>query len=206
MPGKPVPSKGPQSGLDWSRYFPAIASGDHRALANLYDAASGVVYGVALRILSDHELAEDVVVEVFAQVWRDTGKFDPARGSAASWIISVTRSRAIDLLRSRKRERTAEPIESAVGIQSALPGPEEVSSISERQRFVRRALSNLTVKQLEVIDLAYFSGLSHSQIAMKLRQPVGTIKTRIRTAMICLREVLGYIGESDVAQLKKDAG
>jgi RNA polymerase sigma-70 factor, ECF subfamily len=205
VPENPALSKGPRSGLDWSCHVPAIAAGDHRALADLYDAAAGVVYGIALRILSDRELSKDVVVEVFAQVWRDARKFDPTRGNAASWIISVTRSRAIDVVRSRKRERATEPIESAAGVQSAFPGPEEVSFISERQRFVRHALSDLTVEQREVIDLAYFSGLSHSQIALKLGQPVGTIKTRIRSAMIRLREMLGAVYESDSNELEKDA-
>jgi RNA polymerase sigma-70 factor, ECF subfamily len=207
VPENPVPSKGPQSGLAWSRYLNAIRGGDHRALAELYDAASSVVYGLALRILSDRDLAEDVVVEVFAQVWRDAGKFDPARGSATSWIISMTRSRAIDLLRSRKRERAADPIDSAAGIKSSLPDPEELSCLSERRQFVRCALGTLTVEQREAIDLAYFSGLSHSEIAYKLGQPVGTIKTRIRTAMIRLREeLLGPLQECDIAQLEKDAG
>ena len=207
VPENPAPSKGPQSGLDWSRYLTAVGVGDHSALAELYDAASSVVYGLALRILSDRALAEDVVVEVFAQVWRDAGKFDPARGSATSWIISITRSRAIDLLRSRKRERAAEPIESAAGIKSALPTPEESSCLSQRRQFVRRALSTLTVEQREAIDLAYFSGLSHSEIAFKLGQPVGTIKTRIRSAMTRLREELrGSVQEVAIAQLEKDVG
>jgi RNA polymerase sigma-70 factor, ECF subfamily len=202
----PVPSRRLESGLDWSRYLPAVATGDHRALADLYDAASSVVYGVALRILSDRDLAEDVVVEVFAQIWRDAGKFDPARGSAVGWITSVTRSRAIDLLRSRKQEHGAEPIESVADIKSALLNPEELSCLSQRQQFVRRALTSLTVEQREAIDLAYFSGLSHSQIALKLDQPVGTIKTRIRTAMIRLRQLLATIWESDITEPEKDVG
>jgi RNA polymerase sigma-70 factor, ECF subfamily len=206
VPENPISSKGPPSKLDWSRYLPSVVAGDHRALAELYDAASSVVYGLALRILSDRNLAEDVVVEVFAQVWRDAGNFDPARGSPTAWIIAMTRSRAIDLLRSRKRERAAEPIESASAMKSALPNPEELSCLSERRQIVRRALSSLTLEQREAIDLAYFSGLSHSQIALKLCQPVGTIKTRIRTAMIRLRELLRSVPESDIAELEKDAG
>jgi RNA polymerase sigma-70 factor, ECF subfamily len=156
--------------------------------------------------LSDRDLAEDVVVEVFSQVWRDAGRFHPARGSAVGWIVSVTRSRAIDLLRSRKRDPGVEPIESAAGIKSALLNPEELSCLRERQQFVRRALTSLTVEQREAIDLDYFSGLSHSQIALKLDEPLGTIKTRIRTAMNRLRELLSSILESDISEPEKDAG
>jgi RNA polymerase sigma-70 factor (ECF subfamily) len=202
---KPVHENRPQLAKDWSRIIPGVAVGDHDALAALYDAASSVVFGLALRILNDRELAEDVVVEVFAQIWRDAKSYDAVRGSAASWILSATRSRAIDMLRTRKRDSATDPIESAAQVQSALPNPEEASALGERQKFVRGALDSLTVEQREVIELAYFSGLSHNQIALKLGQPLGTIKTRIRMAMMRLRELLGHI-RRPVAELKENAG
>jgi RNA polymerase sigma-70 factor (ECF subfamily) len=183
-----------------------VAAGDPCALADLYDAASNVVYGLALRILSDRQMAEDVVVEVFAQVWRDAKSYDPTRGPVASWILSAARSRAIDILRSRKRDRATDPIEFAVHLASALPSPEETSELGERQRFVRLALDGLTAEQREVIELAYFSGLSHSEIALKLNQPLGTIKTRMRLAMIRMRELLRHLALPAAADRKEGTG
>jgi RNA polymerase sigma-70 factor (ECF subfamily) len=192
--------------FDWAQFLPGVAAGDHTALAELYDAACSVVFGLALRILGDRELAEDVVAEVFAQVWKDAKTYDPARGTAASWIISCTRSRAIDVLRSRKHERVTQPIESAADAPSTLPGPEDVSALGERRQFVRRAVDSLAVEQREVIELAYFSGLSHTEIAVRLGEPLGTIKTRIRAAMMQLRDMLGHLAPPIMADLKEGTG
>jgi len=206
VPKSRAPNRGTPPSADWSQLLLGVAAGDSCALADLYDAASNVVHGLALRILSDREMAEDVVVEVFAQVWRDAKSYDPTRGTVASWILSATRSRAIDILRSRKRDRATDPIESAAHLASGLPSPEEASELGERQRFVRLALDGLTAEQREVIELAYFSGLSHSEIALKLNQPLGTIKTRMRLAMIRLRELLGHLSLPKAADLKEGTG
>ena len=169
------------------------AAGDHAALAELYDASSHLVFGLALRILGDRSEAEDAVVEVYTQAWRNAHTYDPSRGSPCSWLLTLARSRAIDMLRSRKRERATDPIESAGDVQADTPNPEEVTADTERQRFVRRALEALNTEQRVAIELAYFSGLSHTEIAMQLGQPLGTIKTRIRLGMIRLRESLGHL-------------
>lgn len=169
------------------------AAGDHAGLAELYDATSHLVFGLALRILGDRNEAEDAVVEVYAQVWRHAHTYDPGRGTPCSWLLTLTRSRAIDMLRSRKRERAIDPIESASDVQADTPNPEDVTADAERHRFVRRALENLSVEQREAIELAYFSGLSHTEIAMQLGQPLGTIKTRIRLGMMRLRELLEHL-------------
>jgi RNA polymerase sigma-70 factor (ECF subfamily) len=169
------------------------AAGDQAALAELYDATSHLVFGLALRILGDHGEAEDAVVEVYAQAWRTAHTFDPSRGTPCSWLLTLARSRAIDMLRARKRERATDPIESAGDVQAATPTPEEATGDAERHRFVHRAMAQLSVEQREAIELAYFSGLSHTEIAMQLGQPLGTIKTRIRLGMMRLRESLGHL-------------
>ena len=178
-----------QSG-DWARLLQRIGSGDRDAIAELYDATSGLVFGLALRILGDRALAEDVVVEVYAQVWKRAGAYDAQRGAAVSWLLTLTRSRAIDTLRGRNREQATEPLAAAEDVASTDPDPEASTAAAERGRLVRAALASLTGDQREPIELAYFSGLSHSQIAARLDEPLGTVKTCIRAGMMRLRELL----------------
>jgi RNA polymerase sigma-70 factor (ECF subfamily) len=170
-----------------------MAGGEHAALAELYDATSHLVFGLALRILGDRDAAEDAVIEVYTQAWRDARAYDGGRGTPASWLMTLTRSRAIDLLRGRRRELATDPLESAADVASSLPDPEQANADAERHRFVRDALSSLSREQREPIELAYFGGLSHTEIAMKLGQPLGTIKTRIRLGMMRLREALEHL-------------
>ena len=181
---------------DWAALMQRAASGDHVALAELYDASSPMVFGLALRILGDRDAAEDAVVEVYAQAWRDAKSFDSRRGTPASWLLTLTRSRAIDMRRSRRHDQSADPLESAAEVRSAAPDPEEASSAAEQRRFVRGALGGLKSEQREAIELAYYSGLSHTEIAVKLGQPLGTIKTRIRLGMMRMRELLDHLGAS----------
>jgi RNA polymerase sigma-70 factor (ECF subfamily) len=162
-------------------------------MAELYDASSARVFGLALRILGDRNAAEDAVVEVYAQAWRDASSFDARRGNVRTWLMTLARSRAIDILRSRKREPTSYPLEAASEVHSGGPGPEEQSSELQRRNYVRAALDSLRPEQRETIELAYFSDFSHSEIASKLGQPLGTIKTRIRLGMMALRELLEHM-------------
>lgn len=178
---------------DWSGLVRRTAAGDHTGLAELYDATSQLVFGLALRILGDRNEAEDVVVEVYTQAWRSAHTYDASRGTPCSWLLTLTRSRAIDMLRSRKRERASDPLEAANDVQTDTPNPEDATADAERHRFVRRAIEGLSTEQREAIELAYFSGLSHTEIAMQLGQPLGTIKTRIRLGMMRLRELLGHL-------------
>jgi len=167
-----------------------MASGDHAAMAELYDATSSIVYGLAVRILDDRNTAEDAVIEVYAQAWREAKNFDPTRATPSGWLLMMARSRAIDLRRAHRRDETTDPLESAADLHSNLPTPEDANADAERHRFVRQALTSLSHDQREAIELAYFSGLSHTEISMKLGQPLGTIKTRIRLGMMQLRELL----------------
>src|SRR5262245_49909696 len=175
----------------WAALVTRAAEGDQTALAALYDETSALVYGLALRILQDPYAAEDVTIDVYAQVYRQGSSYDVNRGTPSAWLLTLTRSRAIDRLRqeAQRRERE-EPLEATTRMPSLTAGPEECSATTELRRLVQRALSLLTPEQRQVIELAYFSGLSHNEIAAKLGQPLGTVKTRIRTGMMLLREDL----------------
>ncbi len=172
-----------------------MAAGDHGAMAEFYDQSSAAVYGLALRILGDASLAEDVVLEVYTQVWQRAAAYDPARGSVAAWLVTLTRSRAIDVRRAHRRAPITEPLETAGELRAEGPGPEACSAAAERHRLVRRALGGLSAEARELIELAYFGGLSQSEIADALGQPLGTVKTRIRAAMMHLRTVLAPLDD-----------
>ena len=168
-----------------------VARGDQAALAALYDKTSSLVYGLALRILRDPFAAEDVTIEVYTQVFRLASNYAWGRGTPSAWLLVLARSRAIDRLRveSQRRERER-PLEKAAAIPSPAEDPEASSEAMELRRVVQTALAALAPEQREVIEIAYYSGLSHSQIAAKLGQPIGTVKTRIRTGMMQLRDHL----------------
>jgi RNA polymerase sigma-70 factor, ECF subfamily len=189
----------PAREVDWAALLQRLVGGDHATLAELYDASSNVVFGLALRILGERSAAEDAMVEVYTQVWAQAKSYDPQRGTPLSWLLTVTRSRAIDLARVRGRNQAAEPIETIENVPSASPGPEETSVVGERRRVVCQALESLSADQRQVIELAYFSGLSHTEIAAKLEQPLGTVKTRIRMGLMRLRELLGPLAPPTAA-------
>lgn len=171
--------------------FSGMAEGDQGALAQLYDATNRQVYGLALRIVSDAADAEEVTLDVYTQAWRQAARFDPTRGEPITWLLTLAHSRAIDRLRSRggarKREQT---LDAVVQLPAGDADPEHSSALAERARFVRKALSALSPEQREVIELAYFEGLTHVEIADRIRQPLGTAKSRIRLGMARLREAL----------------
>lgn len=181
----------PTRETNWSILLQRIANGDQSALAELYDGTKTLVFGLALRMLGERTAAEDVVVEVYTQVWKQAQTYDAQRGTPLAWLLTITRSRAIDILRARQRIRKTEPLETVVGARADTPDPEEVSSLVERRRVVCQALDSLSAEQRQVIELAYFSDLSHTEIAEKLGQPLGTVKTRIRAGLLRLRELLG---------------
>jgi RNA polymerase sigma-70 factor (ECF subfamily) len=168
-----------------------MGAGETAAAAEFYDATCHLVFGLALRILRDHAAAEDVAIEVYTQAWNLAPSYDDGRGSASGWLLTLARSRALDALRARRRDPATETLDDVVEPECDRPGPEAVSLAAERHRFVNGALTRLSADKREVIHLAYFAGLSHSQIAARLGQPLGTVKTRIRQGMIQLREILG---------------
>jgi RNA polymerase sigma-70 factor (ECF subfamily) len=180
-----------------------MAAGDQSAMAEFYDQTSPLVYGLALRILADPGAAEEVVLDVYAQVWRQAAGFDASRGTPSAWLLTLTRSRAIDQRRARRRDPATEPLESAGDVSAPTPGPEALSVAAERHRFVQQALGRLSGELREVIHLAYFNGLSHTEIANQLGHPLGTVKTRIRSAMMQLRDALAPLNAPPPA-LKED--
>jgi RNA polymerase sigma-70 factor (ECF subfamily) len=168
-----------------------VADGDQSALTTLYDSTSRLIFGLILRIVVDRATAEEVLLDVYTQVWRQASSYDKTRGAPLAWMMTIARSRAIDRLRSGKHDlHGKEPLDSIGEVSSNAINPEEATVNSERQRIVRSALETLSVEQREVIELAYFSGLSHSEIALRLGQPLGTVKTRTRLGMMKLRDLL----------------
>jgi len=173
----------------------AVARGDEQALAQLYDSYRVILFGLLVRILNSREEAEDVLQEVFLQVWRRARDFDETRGKPFTWLVTLARSRAIDRLRSLgARDRVAQA--------SVREAAEEVSDAardtfrSEQRALVTSALSQLPEEQKRPLVLAYFDGLTQSEIAAKLGAPLGTVKTRMRAGMIKLRELLTGKNES----------
>ena len=168
----------------------AIARRDESALAAIYDRYRVILFGLLVRILNSREEAEDVLQDVFLQVWHRAADFDETRGRPFTWLVTVTRSRGIDRLRSlAARERVA--------IAGSKEATEEVSDAatdayaSEQRQLVSNALDQLPEEQRRALVLAYFEGLSQSEIAAKLGAPLGTVKTRMRSGLMKLRELLG---------------
>ena len=182
---------------EWGTLIERAARGEEAALAGLYDGTVAVVHGLVLRILRDPALAEEVTGDVYLQVWHQAVRYDPTRGAPLSWLLTVARSRAIDRLRSARAEaERAAPLRDALDVASEDAGPEESSSLQERRRLVRAALATLAPEQRAALELAYFGGLSHSEIARRLGEPLGTVKTRIRLAMTKVRQLLApAVGE-----------
>jgi RNA polymerase sigma-70 factor (ECF subfamily) len=180
--------------VELRRLIGTIAAGDQFALAQLYDMTSRVAFGLVLRIVGDLAVAEEVTLDVYTQVWRQATAYDSSRGTPLAWLQTIARTRAIDRLRSGKQDKQrSKPLEYANSIKSAAGDPEESSALSERQRLVRDALAVLSTDQREVIELAYYQGLSQSEIACALGQPLGTVKTRTRLGLMKLRETLGPV-------------
>jgi RNA polymerase sigma-70 factor (ECF subfamily) len=161
----------------------ALKAGDQSAVAQLYDRYSAVVYAVALRVLGDTGAAEDVLQEVFLQLWRNPGAFDAARGSLAPWLAVIARNRAIDFLRKRKPETNLEDV-----IISVAPDLARDADRARAAEKVRGVIGTMPPPQRSALEMAYFEGMSHSEIASKTGEPLGTIKTRIRAGLITLRK------------------
>ncbi|MBI3654725.1 MAG: sigma-70 family RNA polymerase sigma factor [Acidobacteria bacterium] len=182
---------------DWVGLIARIADGDQQAMSLLYNGTNRLIFGLILRILGDRSMAEEVLLDVYAQVWRQANRYDIARGAALGWITTIARSRAIDRLRSERHNLQQDELNEATTSEPArLANPETATVLSEISGIVRAALDGLPPEQREVIELSYYSGYTQTEIAAKLGQPLGTIKTRTRLGMIKLREVLRPIMES----------
>jgi RNA polymerase sigma-70 factor (ECF subfamily) len=164
----------------------AVRSGDQAAMGSLYDRYSSVVYAVALRVLGDTGAAEDVLQEVFLQLWRNPAAFDAGRGNLGPWLAVIARNRAIDALRKRRPETDFENV-----VVSVTP---DMASDAEKARVltqVRSAMAEMPGPQRKALEMAYFEGLTHSEIAARTGEPLGTVKTRIRAGLLALRKCIG---------------
>jgi RNA polymerase sigma-70 factor, ECF subfamily len=163
----------------------AIRAGNQEAMGKLYDRYSAVVYSVALRVLADTSSAEDVLQEIFMQLWRSPGSFDASRGNLAPWLAVIARNRAVDVLRKRKPQTDID--EAIVAVEPDMASDADRSRANEK---VRTALKGMPAAQRSALEMAYFEGYSHSEIAAKTGEPLGTIKTRIRAGLMLLRKAV----------------
>jgi RNA polymerase sigma-70 factor (ECF subfamily) len=169
-----------------------VASSDDGALAELYDRFGRVAYGLALRILRDDALAQDAVQEAFLAVWRSADRFLAERAKASTWILTLVHRRAVDLVRREERRR-GEPLEHAPEPTSASTAEDE-ATLGFQRRVVQEALSQLPPEQREALELGYYGGLTQSQVAERLDQPLGTVKSRMFTGLSRLRDLLAQAG------------
>jgi RNA polymerase sigma-70 factor (ECF subfamily) len=165
-----------------------VAGGDEQALTRLYDLTVTRVYSLARAITANSEDAEDVSCETFVQVWNEAARFDPARGSALGWLMTICRSRALDARRRRLVRMRADQAETPQGELDAPP--EELLALLEEESAVRAALAQLTPLRRQLVALAFFRGMTHSEIATAVKLPLGTVKSHLRRALGTLREHL----------------
>jgi len=171
------------TGADDMRLVARIRAGDQQAMSELYDRYAKVVYAVALRVLQNAEAAEDVLQDVFLQLWRNPDAFDASRGSMAAWLAVISRHRSIDRLRQRRPETDIE--ECVIASGRDLSEETERSLVIDK---VRQVLAEMNPDHRQVLELAFFQGLTHTDIAKKTGEPLGTVKTRIRSGLKQLRE------------------
>ena len=169
-----------------------VAGGDVQAMSDFYDHIAGPLFSVARRIIGNPAEAEEIVQDVFMQIWEKASSFDPLLGSAFHWALSITRHRAIDRLRSsQRRARLVEELQERAEAEPAVVAqPDADTLMIEEAKTVRSALGSLPREQRQALELAFLAGLTHSEIAELLHQPVGTIKARIRRGLLKLRESL----------------
>ncbi|GGD09086.1 ECF RNA polymerase sigma factor SigK [Nocardioides daphniae] len=195
---RPLPSEGPEPGSSGGSASPDVAAllrasaqGDQQAFAQFYDATCAQAYGLAVRVLRNPSHAQEVTQEAYLLVWRQSARFDPTRGSALAWLMTIVHRAAVDRVRASESavrreqvwEQVARPLDhdqTAEAAQAALEGHR-----------VRRAVAELTPAQRQAVELAYFGGYTHTEVASMLEVPLGTAKTRIRDGLIRLRDALG---------------
>src|SRR5688572_22425924 len=172
---------------DWVELVRAVAAGDQSALRALYERTHALVFTLTMRITGNRQSAEELTLDVFHDVWKRGDRYDPADGTVLGWIMNQARSRAIDRVRfDRRKKRSSDQAEDAAA-QAAEPDTAELLDVEERARLLRDAFAALTLNERQEIEAAYISGLTYSEVAAQLHQPLGTIKTRIRSALRKLR-------------------
>ena len=183
-PKRPIPEK------DWTALVQSMAAGDQRALHALYTQTHRLVFTLIVRITGNRETAEELTLDVFHDVWRRASTYDPAGGSVVGWIMNQARCRAIDRLRFDHRKKRVHDHADTSATAEAANGPHEAYEVGERGDRLRDALRVLTPVERQVIETAFFSELTYAEVAQKLNQPLGTVKTRIRSGLAKLRQAL----------------
>lgn len=176
---------------EWLKLVRAVAGGDQRALHSLYEQAYRIVFTLIVRITANQATAEEVTLDVFYDVWRKASTYDPANGSVVGWIMNQARSRAIDRLRFEQRKKRVNADPHSLCPTSDIVDPQQALLFEEQNRVLRDALGVLTPDERTAIETAFFSELTYEETARKLNEPLGTVKTRIRSGMGKLREALG---------------
>jgi len=182
---------GPVNTVTADSLLALVATGDQRAFASLYDLMAARVLGLTRRVLRDQAQSEEVAQEIFLEIWQNATKFDSGKGSASTWIMTMTHRRAVDRVRAAQASRDRD---TRIGIRDYAPDYDNVSESVEvkmEHERVEKAMARLTDLQRQAVTLAYYGGFSHTEVAEMLHIPVGTIKTRLRDGMIRLRDELG---------------
>ena len=180
----------PVSESEWIALVLAIGSGDQGALHTLYERMHRLVFTLIVRITNNGQTAEELTLDVFHDVWRRASRYDPAGGSVVGWILNQARSRAIDRVRFEGRKKRLSPDEESPLPEIAPPDPHEVIAREEQGRLVRDALTMLTPEERQAIETAFFCELTYQEVAARLNQPLGTVKTRVRSGLAKLRHAL----------------
>lgn len=175
---------------DWVRLVGLVAHGNHDALHSLYERTHHIVFTLIVRLTQSRETAEELTVDVFHDVWRRAPSYDPANGTVVGWIMNQARSRAIDRLRFDNRKKRVNPYPESEEDEAQGAGPQDVLAMKERGRVLREALSVLNPAEREAIENAFFGDLTYAEVAERLNEPLGTIKTRVRSGLGKLRQAL----------------
>jgi RNA polymerase sigma-70 factor, ECF subfamily len=183
-------AKGPASEKDWVALVQAIAAGDQRGLHALYERTHRIVFTLIVRITNNRETAEELTLDVFHDVWRRASTYDATGGSVVGWIMNQAQSRAIDRLRFEQRKKRVNYGPESPPEETAASAPDGTFDLSEQGRLLRDALTVLGPAERQAIETAFFSELTYHEVATQLNQPVGTIKTRIRSGLAKLRQAL----------------
>ncbi len=181
----------PATGTDLADLLRRSARGDEAAFAEVYDATASRLFGLVLRIVRDHAMSEEVTQEVYLDVWRQSARFDPDRGSPMSWLMTIAHRTAVDRVRASEASRRRDDAHAATSHDVEFDTTAEAAQASLEAQRVRRALTTLTDAQRSAVELAYLGGYTHTEVARLLDLPLGTAKTRIRDGLIRLRDTLG---------------
>jgi RNA polymerase sigma-70 factor (ECF subfamily) len=174
---------------DWAALVQSIATGDQQALHALYDRSNRVVFTLIMRITANRETAEELTIDVFHDVWRSASRYDPANGTVLGWIMNQARSRAVDRLRFENRKKRSHAGDMQPQAET-VADPRDVLELHQQRQSLHAALAALTPDEREAIDMTFFAGHTYAEAATRLNQPLGTIKTRIRSGLHKLRHTL----------------